>query len=96
MFTFKKETEPDLLSLAIEDAHRRLAENAPSTDNYAKIADQIIKLTKLKAEITAKSKVSADTIVLVAANIAGILLIIGHERVNVIATKAIGFVLKTK
>lgn len=96
MYPFKKETEPTLLEAAIADAHRRLAEQHPSTDEYAKIADQIVKLTKLQSEVTSKSRVSADTMALIAANLAGIVLIIGHERLHVITTKAIGFVSKLK
>lgn len=96
MFVFKKEKEPTLLEAAIADAHRRLAEVSPTKEEYAKIADQIVKLTKLQSEITSKSRVSADTMALIAANLAGIVLIIGHERLHVITTKAIGFVSKLK
>jgi len=40
--------------------------------------------------------VKADTLVLVGANLAGIALILGHEKFNVVTTKAIGFVSKLK
>ena len=40
--------------------------------------------------------VKADTLVLVGANHAGIALILGHEKFNVVTTKAIGFVSKLK
>lgn len=45
-------------------------------------------------EANKPNRVSADTWAMVGANLAGILLIVGYERVNVIASKAIGFVLK--
>ena len=40
--------------------------------------------------------IKADTLVLVGANLAGIALILGHERLNVVTTKALGFVSKLK
>jgi hypothetical protein len=33
---------------------------------------------------------------MIAANLAGIALIVGHERMNVVTSKAIGFVLKLR
>lgn len=44
--------------------------------------------------LTADWKVSPDTIVVVAANLLGILLILNHERLDIISTKALGFVIK--
>lgn len=39
---------------------------------------------------------SADTLAIIAANLAGIVLILGYEKVNVVTSKAIGFVSKLK
>ena len=51
--------------------------------------------TEAKLEETKdRRRVKPDTLALVAANIAGIVLVIGHERASVIATKALGFVTK--
>lgn len=41
-------------------------------------------------------RVSKETLATIAGNIAGIVLIIGYERVNIIATKALGFVMKSR
>lgn len=41
-----------------------------------------------------RRRISSDTLAIIAANLGGILLIIGYERVNVIASKAIGFVMR--
>lgn len=41
-------------------------------------------------------RLSKDTLAIVAGNIAGIMLIIGYERVNVIASKALAFVMKSR
>lgn len=45
-----------------------------------------------KKEVEDRKRVSPDTVALIAANLAGILLIIGHERINVVTSKALGFV----
>lgn len=45
-------------------------------------------------ETTDRRRVKPDTLALVGANILGIVLVIGHERASVIATKALGFVSK--
>lgn len=47
-------------------------------------------------EIKFRRFVSPDTLAMIAGNIAGIVLIIGYERVNVIASKALGFVMRTR
>jgi len=50
---------------------------------------------KLK-ELENFAKPKPDTLALIAANIVGIVLIIGHERANVITSKALGFVSKLR
>jgi hypothetical protein len=49
-----------------------------------------------REELDLRRRVSADTWAIVGANIAGIALIIGYERINVIASKALGFVGKLR
>lgn len=63
-------------------------------DEYAKMADQLVKLYKLK-EVDSKKRVSPDTLAVVAGNLLGILVIVGHEKAHVMTSKAIGFVMKT-
>lgn len=53
--------------------------------------------TALKAkEFDTPNRVSLDTWAIIAANLAGIAIIIGYERVNVITTKALGFVTRMR
>lgn len=66
------------------------------SEEYDKISDQYVKLMKLKAETEPKRGVTPDTWALIGANLAGILLIIGHERLHVISTKALGFIGKLR
>jgi len=69
----------------------------PDSDEFAKTLDQLDKLYKIKSHNRKdEDRVSKDVLVTVAANLAGIGLIIGYERLHVIGSKALGFVLKTK
>jgi hypothetical protein len=47
-------------------------------------------------DFSAPKRVSWDTWALVGANLLGIVLIIGHERANVVTSKALGFVSKLR
>ena len=115
----------------IAEAFEKLNGHDPSSEEYAKIVDQITKLTKISqavsemtinvfeatnkkeeahAQILLKAdelrfkveeaqkpdRVSKETWAIVGANLAGIVLIIGHERLSVITTKALGFISKLK
>jgi hypothetical protein len=51
-------------------------------------------LTKQKEIGSRKFGMSPDVLAAVAANVFGIIAIIAHERVNVITTKALGFVMR--
>ena len=88
---FTKPSEPTELDAVIARLLEIMENSDIDSEDYAKATDQLIKLYKLKAE-TAPKRVSSDTWALIAANLAGIILIIGHERANVITTKALGFV----
>lgn len=88
----KPENRPGL-EKAIDDALLELAKLQADTPEYDAVLDKIERLYKLRLpEPEASKPVSADALVAGAVNLAGILLIINHERVNVISTKALAFV----
>lgn len=95
MFTPKKETTEYTLTGAIDDVLESMAGYDPTTEEYAELVVQLDKLYKMKVS-DKPDRFSYDTVLTVAANILGIALILKHEQLNVIATKALGFVLKTK
>jgi hypothetical protein len=69
----------------LEKLHRmKMAEHTASVD-------WIIKNHEI-AQAARPKPVSRDTLVLAAANLLGIVLIVGHERANVITSKAVGFI----
>lgn len=64
-------------------------------DAAIRISEQIAKLYKAKEQETPK-RVSPDTLILVAGNLLGIVLILNYEKANVLTSRAIGFVMKLR
>ncbi len=92
---FSNNTEPSDLDKAISRTLEHMTYFQPEAPEYAQICDQLTKLHALKT-IESNSGVSTEVIAQITGSLAGILLIIGHERAHVIATKALGFVMKLK
>jgi hypothetical protein len=67
----------------------------PGSEEWTRSVDALTKLSKIKEEEKPDS-LSKDTFATIAANLLGILLIISHERVNVISTRAFGLLLKPR
>lgn len=93
MFNRNKKEEDPLLQSVIDDALGSLSIRNPDDEEYAKIVDQLTKLYALKPK---PEKLSKDGMATIAANLFGILLIVGHERANVVTSKALGFVQKLR
>lgn len=90
----KKNTTPEDESLeaAIKSIYEELETMTADSAEYARTVDQLVKLYSLKSK---KDKgVSKDAMATIAANLAGIILILSFEKTGVIATKALGFVKK--
>jgi hypothetical protein len=83
------------LDLEIDRLLSALKNHETTSDEYAKIMTQLKELTKIQKDTTPES-VSADTKVMAAVNLAGIFMILRHEQINVIASKAISFVPKLR
>lgn len=87
--------EPSSLDLEIERVLKLMSEYHPSASQYSEVADQLTKLYAIQ-ERNVPKRVSKDTLAVVFGNLAGIVMIIGHEKANVISSKALSFVLKAK
>jgi hypothetical protein len=74
---------------------RELNNHPIGSDEYVRTMDAVIKLHKLREEEKPKS-VSKDTLLIVSANLLGILLILQYEHLHPITTKAMSFVLKPR
>ena len=97
MFNQKPQIEKSGLEKTIDELIREMATVNGDSDEYAKMADQLVKLYKLKAvDNDAKKQLSPDTLALVGGNLLGILVIVGYEQKNVVASKALNFLMKLR
>jgi len=94
MFNRKPKARP-ALDEAIDALLARIATEPYDSKETPAMVDQVTKLAKLKEKDIPK-RPSPDTLVLVAGNILGIVLILQFERVNVVTSRAIGFVMKLR
>lgn len=83
------------LQEAIDELLAKMHETSPDTKEYAAMIAHLQLLYTLR-EKDAPKRVSPDTVAIIMANLAGILLILNFERLHVIATKALGFLMKLK
>lgn len=90
-----KKNDKSLLEEAIATLHDEMANYTGDTDEYTKMVDNLSKLYKLRENDSRKS-VSPDTIAMILGNLATVAMIVGHERTNVITSKAIAFVGKLR
>jgi len=93
---FNKKIEEDL---ALEAEIARLLEDMTTADRtskeYLTMTDQLVKLYALKPK-KPESRVSPDTLAIVAGNFAGILTIVLAEKSSVINSAARAFILKAR
>lgn len=95
MYTEKPTHNKSALEQAIDELLLAMTEITGDSEEYSKMADQLVKLYKLK-EIDAPKRISPDTLAIVLGNLAGIICIVGYERANIVTSKALGFVLKLR
>lgn len=95
---FKKTPSPEVIALdeAIAGVLSDMRGFNSDAEEYDAMSDQLVKLMKLKKEYAPNFFVSPDVLAGVAGNLAGILLILNFERANVIASKALSFVMKLR
>ena len=88
---FKK--KPTKLDEEIDDVLSWLRSAEPHTPEYTKMVDNLKKLYEIK-NCNRNDKIKPDTIATVGTNLFGIWLILNYEKINIITSKALGFVLK--
>lgn len=86
---------PNPIDTEIEALLKKLGDNRDKPEVYTKIMNELERLQKMKTQ-NASRRLSPDTVLIVAANLAGIAIIVKHEEFNVITSKAMGFVPKPK
>jgi len=81
------------LEKEIDAAVIKMSAFAPGSKEYSTIADNVETLCKAQSNEKIRS-ISPDTFAVVAGNLLGIALILGFEQGHVIASKALGFIIK--
>ena len=94
-FTKKPAPTPSGLEITIDELRAEMHDLPGDTDEYTKMADNLVKLLKAR-EYDTPRRVSPDAMVAVVGNIVAVVLIVGHERAHVVTSKAIAFVSKLK
>lgn len=91
MFSFKRN---NLIDVKLEEHILHLLETLQAlpaySDDYEPITNQLTALMELRQ----KNTISKDTWVTVGSHIAGLVVLMNHERTHVIASKALSFVKK--
>lgn len=72
-----------------------LKDEEPNSEKYGAALDKLTKVHKMKAD-EGRDRVRLDTLISASASLIGIILILHHEQVGVITSKAVAFVPKAK
>jgi len=83
------------LEKAINELLNDMTSFTSDSKEYTIMVDQLTKLYSLKV-LDRPKRISPDTLAIVAGNLIGILVIVGHERANIVTSKALSFVLKLR
>ena len=95
MFKKKNAAETNLQEL-IDTAQTQLFACDVDSPEYDKIFTKLEGLYKLHSHQKATSRISPDVAATILANLFGIIVILNHERLHVVTSKALSFVMKTK
>lgn len=97
VFNKKPDPEEQRIDEVIAASYLNLKNFGTDTKEYAKTVKQIAELEKIKTSLTKKERLfTPDTLLLVGANLLGILLILNFEKMDVVTSKSLGFVSKTR
>lgn len=95
MFPSNSETPAKNLDVVINNHLASMQDMKTENPEYPEMVKQLDTLYSLR-NASAPKPLSADTKLLAITNLAGILLIIKHEQVGVITSKALGFISKLR
>lgn len=90
---FGKSEATVLLEKEIAHGLRDLAAHDVHSDEYSKMLDRVVALYRMKEEEKSKFG-SKDTLAVVFGNLLGILMVVKHENVNVITSRAFQLLLR--
>lgn len=83
------------LNAAMNELLRELVQTEGDSEQAERIVARLTELNELQ-KTNSSGPISKDALVTAGANLAGILLILNHERAHVVTSKALGFVMKLR
>jgi hypothetical protein len=95
MLIKKLKAEKSGLQVAIDNVLSEMQGFTADSDEYERMVDQLVKLQALK-DCERPDRVTKDTLAIIAANLFGIVMIVGYERTNVMTSKAVSFLFKLR
>jgi predicted RNase H-related nuclease YkuK (DUF458 family) len=81
---------------ALVKAYEELSKHSATSEEYATVVLRIQALEEINAHADKSNRVSPDTKALIGANIAGIVMVLGYEKANIITSKAFSMLLRTQ
>lgn len=93
MIPITKIIKPNKLDMEIDSVLEELQYHEKDSKEYAQILTQLEKLMKMQ-DMKKGRHLKPDTVAQIGANLAGIGLILNYEKLSVITTKAMSFVIK--
>lgn len=91
----RKPLHEDGLEMVITELELEMKEISADTKEYSDLLDKLERLHKLKKG-NRTERVSPDAKATIVANLLGIALILHYEQINVVSSKALGFIMKLK
>lgn len=82
------------LEIEIVKALKELSNHEATSEEYGTVVERIAQLHKMKADDRPKP-VDPNSVILAGTNLLGIFMIVRHEHLNVLSSKALSFVKKT-
>lgn len=87
--------KPASLQELIDLVQTQMLTEGADSEKFREMNDELERLYAMKKS-NKSSRVSPDALVTVAGNLLGIGLILQHERLHIVTSKALSFVMKTK
>lgn len=93
-----KKKEPNYLDEEIKRVVDYISILDPTSEEYKKAVENLKVLTEAKAtyETETKAKLNPNSVLAVGGNLLGIGMVLGYERLHIIASKALSFIIRPK
>lgn len=96
MFNNTADNNPTRLDTAIDRILEKMEALEPDSNEFHVLSEQLSRLYDCRPETKPAPQISPDTLLIIAGNLAGIILILSFEHAHVVTSKALGFVIKTR